>query len=87
MKPAEVALDASGGVLVGAWCETHIPTAERTRPAVKPAELEDLDAKPQTKTILAGRDIASQYILGKNVQVIIQPKTPDHPTEMALLDL
>ncbi|WP_268240630.1 RNaseH domain-containing protein [Micromonospora sonchi] len=86
LKPADAALDASGGVLVGAWCETHIPTADDA-PGLKPAELEDIDAKPQTKTILAGRDIASQYVLGKNAQGVIQPKAPDHPTEMALLDL
>jgi hypothetical protein len=51
------------------------------------ASRSDMDAKPQTKTILAGKDIASQYVLGKNANGIIQPKVPDHPAEMALLDL
>jgi len=87
LKPADAALDPSGGVLVGTWCETHFPTAEDAPGIIKPAELEEMDAKPQTKTILAGRDIASQYVLGKNTQGIIQPKLPDHPSEMALLDL
>ncbi len=86
LNPAAAALDASGGILIGAWCETHIPTVDDL-PGLKPAELQDADAKPQTKTILAGKDIASQYLLGKNANGIIQPKDPDHPAEMALLDL
>jgi len=86
LKPADAALDPTGGVLIGTWCETHIPTAE-DGPGLKPAQLEELDAKPQTKTIMATRDVASQYLLGKNAQGIIEPKLADHPSEMALLDL
>jgi RNaseH domain of pPIWI_RE/pPIWI_RE module N-terminal domain/MID domain of pPIWI_RE len=74
------------GVLVGAWCETQIPAADDA-PNGADGDLDDLDAKHQTKTILAGLGVPTQYILGKNAQGVIHPKAKDHPAEMALLDL
>lgn len=88
-----VALTASGamlrsqdGVLTGAWCETEIPVAPvgGDGSQVSPDEL---DAKPQTKNILAGMDVPTQYLLGRDDKGVIRPKAKDHPAEMALLDL
>lgn len=87
LTAAAAAFDTSGDVLIGAWCETHFPTAE-DGPGLRPTQLQEIDAKLQTKTILARKDIASQYLLGSNANGIIEPKkTTDHPAEMALLDL
>jgi RNaseH domain of pPIWI_RE/pPIWI_RE module N-terminal domain len=80
------ALRSQGGVLVGAWCETEIPTATDAGDGSQ-TNLDDLDAKPQTKSILAGMDVPSQYLLGRDDTGVIKPKAKDHPAEMALLDL
>ena len=94
-RPAtgQEALAASGavlrsqdGVLVGAWCETEVPAASDAGDDSQ-ASLDDLDAKPQTKTILAGMDVPSQYLRGRDDTAVIKPKAKDHPAEMALLDL
>ncbi|MCK2245275.1 MULTISPECIES: RNaseH domain-containing protein [unclassified Crossiella] len=74
------------GVLVGAWCETEIPTTAESSDG-SGASLEDLDAKPQTKKILAERGVPAQYLRGKDDKGVITPKAKDHPAEMALLDL
>lgn len=74
------------GVLVGAWCETEIPTTADINDG-SGASLDDLDAKPQTKKILAERGVPSQYLRGKDDSGVIKPKAKDHPAEMALLDL
>jgi hypothetical protein len=80
------ALGSQDSVLVGAWCETEIPTASdagddsQTNP-------DDLDAKPQTKNVLANMDVPSQYLRGRDDTGVIKPKAKDHPAEMALLDL
>ncbi|GAA0400521.1 hypothetical protein GCM10009541_49580 [Micromonospora gifhornensis] len=74
------------GVLVGAWCETEIPTADDAPDGAK-GDLEGLDAKHQTRTILAALGAPTQYILGRNAHGVIHPKAKDHPAEMALLDL
>ncbi|ONI91721.1 hypothetical protein ALI22I_07580 [Saccharothrix sp. ALI-22-I] len=73
------------GVLVGTWCETEIPTADTDDGSG--ASLDDLDAKPQTKKILAERGVPTQYLRGKDDKGVIKPKAKDHPAEMALLDL
>ena len=80
------ALRSQDGVLVGAWCETEIPTASDDGNNSQ-TSLDDLDAKPQTKTILAGLDVPNQYLLGKDDNGAIKPRMKDHPAEMALLDL
>ncbi|MFE2723291.1 RNaseH domain-containing protein [Kitasatospora sp. NPDC059327] len=74
------------GVLVGAWCETEIPTAADADGGGE-ASLDDLDAKPQTRKILADLDVPTQYLRGKDEKGVIKPKAKDHPAEMALLDL
>lgn len=79
-------LGSQDGVLVGAWCETEIPTASDAGNASQ-TSLDDLDAKPQTKNILADLDVPTQYLRGKDDKGAIKPKTKDHPAEMALLDL
>ena len=79
-------LRSQDGVLVGAWCETEIPTASDDGDDSQTSP-DDLDAKPQTKTILAGLDVPTQYLRGKDDNGAIKPKTKDHPAEMALLDL
>ena len=79
-------LRSQDGVLVGAWCETEIPAAPEAGDD-RQANLEDLDAKPQTKTILAGMDVPTQYLRGRDDTGVIKPKAKDHPAEMALLDL
>ena len=80
------ALRSQDGVLVGAWCETEIPTASDAGDDSQ-TNLDDLDAKPQTKSILAGMDVPSQYLRGRDDTGVIKPKAKDHPAEMALLDL
>ncbi|WP_063797927.1 RNaseH domain-containing protein [Saccharothrix sp. NRRL B-16348] len=77
-------LTSRDNVLVGAWCETEIPTVADNADGTSP---DDLDAKPQTKKILAERGVPTQYLLGKDEKGVIQPKAKDHPAEMALLDL
>lgn len=89
------ALERIGGLheattLVAAWCETERP--RRTEPAAEgetdvATELDDLDAKYQTKVILAGLRVPNQYLLGRNERGVIKPKEKDHPADMALLDL
>jgi len=79
-------LRSQDGVLVGTWCETEIPTASDAGDDSQ-ANLDDLDAKPQTKSILAGMDVPSQYLRGRDDTGVIKPKAKDHPAEMALLDL
>ncbi|BDU04547.1 RNaseH domain-containing protein [Nocardia cyriacigeorgica] len=75
--------------LVGAWCETEYPSAERgSEDAAAPDSLDDIDAKYQTRRLLAERGIATQYLLGVNADgTLITPKTDDHPAMLALLDL
>lgn len=80
------ALRSQDGVLVGAWCETEIPTATDAG-GDSPTSLDDLDAKPQTKNVLAGMDVPTQYLRGRDDTGVIKPKAKDHPAEMALLDL
>jgi RNaseH domain of pPIWI_RE/pPIWI_RE module N-terminal domain len=80
------ALRSQDGVLVGAWCETEIPTGADAGDG-SGTSLDDLDAKPQTKNILAGMDVPSQYLRGRDDTGVIKPKAKDHPAEMALLDL
>ena len=79
-------LRSQDGVFVGAWCETEIPAAPEAGDDSQ-ANLEDLDAKPQTKSILAGMDVPTQYLRGRDDTGVIKPKAKDHPAEMALLDL
>jgi hypothetical protein len=82
------ALRSQDGVLTAALCETEIPAPEAGDDSH--ADPGDLDAKPQTKTILAGMDVPSQYLLGRDDTGVIKPKAKDqtdHPAEMALLDL
>lgn len=86
LAATQASLSSQDGVLVGAWCETEIPaTADSTDSSG--ASLDDLDAKPQTKKILAEQDVPSQYLRGKDDKGVIKPKAKDHPAEMALLDL
>lgn len=85
LKAVETPLQSQNGVLVGAWCETEIPTADDTDD--DETSPEDIDAKPQTKKILADLDVPTQYLKGKDEKGPIQPKEKDHPAEMALLDL
>ena len=80
------ALRSQDGVLVGAWCETEIPAAPEAGDDSQ-TNLDDLDAKPQTKSILAGMDVPTQYLWGRDDTGVIKPKAKDHPAEMALLDL
>jgi RNaseH domain of pPIWI_RE/pPIWI_RE module N-terminal domain len=87
------ALAASGamlrsldGVLTAAWCETEIPVTPADGHGSQ-ASPDELDAKPQTKSILAGMDVPTQYLLGRDDKGVIRPKAKDHPAEMALLDL
>ncbi|WP_187280842.1 RNaseH domain-containing protein [Microbispora sp. CSR-4] len=86
LKKVRVSLLSQDDVLVGAWCETEIPTAEDAQDDGK-VDLDDLDAKPQTRHILAGLDVPTQYLKGKDDNGAIKPKAKDHPAEMALLDL
>jgi len=79
-------LPARDGVLTGAWCETEIPVAPADGDGGQ-ASPDELDAKPQTKNILAGMDVPNQYLLGRDDKGVIRPKAKDHPAEMALLDL
>jgi hypothetical protein len=79
-------LRSHDGVLVGAWCETEVPTGPDAGDGSQ-ASPDDLDAKPQTKNILAGMDVPTQYLLGTDDKGVIKPKAKDHPAEMALLDL
>jgi hypothetical protein len=80
------ALRSQDGVLVGAWCETEIPTASNAGDDSQ-TNPDDLDAKPQTKNVLANMDVPSQYLRGRDDTGVIKPKAKDHPAEMALLDL
>ncbi|MEU6442475.1 RNaseH domain-containing protein [Streptomyces sp. NPDC047046] len=73
-------------VLVGAWCETEIPHADDF-PGVEPRDLDDLDAKPRTKAVMARLDVASQYLKGRGKEGVIEPSGEDHAAQMALLDL
>lgn len=75
------------GVLVGAWCETELPRLTDF-PGTTERELADLDAKPQSKTLLAQHDVPSQYLRGADDDgVALHPGPEDHPAQMALLDL
>jgi hypothetical protein len=80
------ALRSQDGVLVGAWCETEIPAAPEAGDDSQ-GNLDALDGKPQTKSILAGMDVPTQYLRGRDDTGVIKPKAKDHPAEMALLDL
>ena len=79
-------LRSQGGVLVGAWCETELPTASDAGDNGQ-TSLDDLDAEPQTRSVLAGLDVPTQYLRGRDEKSVIRPKAKDHPAEMALLDL
>ncbi|MFF9198768.1 RNaseH domain-containing protein [Streptomyces sp. NPDC014779] len=79
-------LRSRDGVLVGAWCETELPHADDF-PGVEARDLDDLDAKPQTKSVLARLDVPSQYLKGRGREGVIEPTGEDHPAQMALLDL
>lgn len=79
-------LSSQDGVLTAAWCETEIPAASEDDSGSEAAPA-GIDAKPQTKNILAGMDVPSQYILGTDDDGVIKPKAKDHPAQMALLDL
>ncbi|WP_309114763.1 RNaseH domain-containing protein [Saccharothrix sp.] len=86
LTAVDASLTTHHHVLVGAWCETEIPTpADSDNPGE--TSLDDLDAKPQTKKFLAARGVPTQYLLGKDDKGVIQPKAKDHAAEMALLDL
>jgi hypothetical protein len=74
------------GVLVGAWCETELPHGDDF-PDIDARDLADLDAKPQTKTVLARLDVPSQYLIGRGKEGVVEPGGDDHPAQMALLDL
>jgi RNaseH domain of pPIWI_RE/pPIWI_RE module N-terminal domain/MID domain of pPIWI_RE len=80
------ALRSQDGVLVGAWCETEVPAASEAGDDSQ-TNLDDLDAKPQTKNVLANMDVPSQYLRGRDDTGVIKPRSKDHPAEMALLDL
>ncbi|WP_201776583.1 RNaseH domain-containing protein [Allosalinactinospora lopnorensis] len=86
LGPAESSLTPEEDTLIGAWCETEMPDAEDF-PDWDPQQLDAVDAKPQTKSILARRDIASQYLKGYDSDGVITPQAEDHPAQMALLDL
>ncbi|MBC9714483.1 DUF3893 domain-containing protein [Streptomyces sp. TRM66268-LWL] len=79
-------LRSRDGVLVGAWCETELPHADDF-PGIDARDLTDLDAKPQTKAVLARLDTPSQYLMGRGKAGVIEPGGEDHPAQMALLDL
>ncbi|MFJ2195318.1 RNaseH domain-containing protein [Streptomyces violaceusniger] len=79
-------LRSRDGVLVGAWCETEFPDGDDF-PGVDTRDLADLDAKPQTKGVLAGLDVPSQYLMGRGKEGVVEPGGEDHPAQMALLDL
>lgn len=79
-------LRSRDGVLIGAWCETELPHADDF-PGIDTRDLDDLDAKPQTKAILARLDVPSQYLMGRGKEGVIEPGGEDHPAQMALLDL
>ncbi|MDF5758380.1 RNaseH domain-containing protein [Spongiactinospora sp. TRM90649] len=85
-KEAKASLHSQCGVLVGAWCETEVPVAEDSRDDSE-ASLDGLDGKQQTRRILAGLDVPTQYLKGKDDEGVVKPKAKDHPAEMALLDL
>ncbi|MDT0613608.1 RNaseH domain-containing protein [Streptomyces lancefieldiae] len=79
-------LRSRDGVLVGAWCETELPHADDF-PGIDARDLDELDAKPQTKALLARLDVPSQYLKGRGKEGVIEPGGEDHPAQMALLDL
>lgn len=79
-------LTSRDGVMVGAWCETELPQADDF-PGTDARDLDDLDAKPQTKAVLARLDVPSQYLKGRGKEGVIEPGGEDHPAQMALLDL
>ncbi|MEU7179534.1 MULTISPECIES: RNaseH domain-containing protein [Streptomyces] len=79
-------LRSRDGVLVGAWCETEFPHADDF-PGIDVRDLDELDAKPQTKAVLAPLDVPSQYLNGRGKEGAIEPGGEDHPAQMALLDL
>lgn len=89
LQPMETSLMSTDGTLVGAWCETELPVSEHLEHSDHDTkkDLDDLDAKYQTKLILAQNGIPSQYMLGRDEDGPIVPKAKDHPAEMALLDL
>ncbi|USQ82564.1 RNaseH domain-containing protein [Streptomyces phaeoluteigriseus] len=74
------------GILVGSWCETELPHADDF-PSIDARDLDDLDAKPQTKAVLARLDVPSQYLMGRGKDGVIESGGEDHPAQMALLDL
>ncbi|QMU67113.1 RNaseH domain-containing protein [Streptacidiphilus sp. P02-A3a] len=80
------ALRSQDGIIVGAWCETEIPTTADFEGATK-ADLDNLDAKPQSKHILAELGVPTQYVRGMTATGVLRPKAKDHPAQMALLDL
>lgn len=84
LKAVETLLQPQSGILVGAWCETEIPAGNEKDSGTS---LDDIDAKPQTRKILADLGVPTQYLRGKDEKGTIQPKAKDHPAEMALLDL
>ncbi len=87
LKKIHTSLIPEDSVLVGTWCETEVPTAEHADGSGID-KLDDLDAKHQTRAILAGLGIPSQYLLGRDATGVIGPKEDkDHPAEWALLDL
>ncbi len=79
-------LRSRDGVLIGAWCETEFPNSDDF-PDVEARDLTDLDAKPQTKAVLARLDVPSQYLVGRGKEGVVEPGGEDHPAQMALLDL
>lgn len=83
---AGASLRSRDGALVSAWCETEVPDSDDF-PDLDTRDLAELDAKPQTKAVLARLDIPSQYLKGRGKEGVIQPRDEDHPAEMALLDL
>ncbi|WP_161849174.1 RNaseH domain-containing protein [Frankia sp. ACN1ag] len=84
LRKDRFALESRDGVLIGAWCETEMPTAEDATDT----DAGDLDAKHQTRSILAALGVPTQYLLGSDDNGVIHPKEgKDHPAEWALLDL
>lgn len=82
-----LALDEATTV-VAAWCETEFPRPEHAEQEQAGAEgLDELDAKHQTRAVLARLGIPTQYLLGRTERGVVHVKKDDHPAEMALLDL
>ncbi|GAA1018932.1 hypothetical protein Aple_025280 [Acrocarpospora pleiomorpha] len=94
-------LDSYGelGVLLAAWCETEVPTRGEEHQGMKPdqleKELDDNDAKFQSKRTMAQSDMPTQYLIGRyhdglngiKIRTVPQKAYEDHRVFMGLLDI